>query len=311
MSFQITEAFVQEYASNIFMLSQQKGSRLRPLARQESMSSKAKAFDRIGTKNASLRTTRHPDTPQVDTPHSKRWCYLADYHDGDLIDDMDKIRVLNEPTSEYMMASMWALGRSMDDVLIAAADASAVTGEDQSGSASHPNSQKVVANDGSNHTNLNVNTLIQIKSKFGQNDIDDSIPLHIIVTQKQLDALLGDDQVTSADYNTVKALVRGEVDSYMGFKFHRTQRLDNQASTLSADPSDGSVGSGGTDVNGSRKIIALTQNSLILGLGKDITARISERADKCYSVQAYASMSLGAVRMEEEQVVIGFCNESA
>ena len=310
MSFEITEAFVQEYASNIFMLSQQKGSRLRPTCRQESISAKAKAFDRIGKKTAQTRSTRHSDTPQNDTPHSKRWCYLIDKHDGDLIDDMDKIRVLNEPTSEYMLASMWALGRAMDDIVIDAADGAATTGEDQSGSASHPNSQKVVANDGSNHTNLNVNTLIQIKSKFGQNDVDDSLQLHIVVTQKQLDALLADDQVTSADYNTVRALVKGEIDSYLGFMFHRTEQLDNQASTLSADPSDGSVGSGGTDVNGSRKILAYAQNSLILGIGKDMTGRISERSDKCYSVQTYACMSVGSVRMEEEQVVVAFCNES-
>lgn len=310
MSAQITEAFVLEYGSNVYMLSQQKGSRLRPYVRQESIKGKAKAFDRIGEQTAILKSGRHSDTPQMDTPHSRRWCYLADYHTGDLIDDLDKIRILNEPTSEYVIAAMWALGRSMDDVIIDAADATAVTGEEQDGTSAHPNSQKIAANDGVALTNLNVRTLIQVKSLFGQNDVDEEIPLHMAVTQSQLDSLLQDDQVTNADYATVKALVKGEINSFMGFTFHRTQRLDNQASTLSANPATGAVGSGAGDVNGSRKCIAWAQDGLILGVGQDMKARISERPDKAYAVQTYASMSLGAVRMEEEKVVVAFCLES-
>ena len=104
MSFQITKAFVQQFSANIYMLAQQKGSRLRPFVRSESVQGKSKAFDRIGSKTARRKTTRHEDTPQTDTPHSRRWVYLADYDDGDLIDDMDKIRILNDPTSECMLA---------------------------------------------------------------------------------------------------------------------------------------------------------------------------------------------------------------
>jgi DNA-binding protein len=308
MSNQITEAFVKEFSSNVYMLSQQKGSRLRPYVRQESIKGKAKAFDRIGLALAQQSTGRHADTPQIDTPHSRRWCYLADYDWADLVDDMDKIRILNEPTSEYVMAAMWSLGRSMDDVIIAAADASVNTGEEAASTASHPNSQKIAANDGVALSNLNVNTLILIKSKFGSADVDPEIPLHIAVAQSQLDALLQDDQVTNADYASVKALVKGEVDTFMGFKFHRLQRLGTQTAALSGSPTTGAVGSGSSLI-GTRKIIAWAQDGIILGIGQDMKSRVSERADKRYSVQAYASMSLGAVRMEEEKVVIGFCTE--
>lgn len=308
MSFEITEAFVQEYSSNIYMLSQQKGSKLRPYVRQESIKGKSKAFDRIGKQTARDKTTRHEDSPQMDTPHSRRWCYLADKDVGDLIDDLDKIRILNEPTSEYVMAFMWALGRKMDSVIISAFAASVVTGEEHDGTAAHPNSQKYAANDGTSFSNLNVRTLIATKSLFGQADVDENIPLHIVVTQKQLDALLGDDQVTSADYNVVKALVKGEINSYMGFTFHRTQLLTNQVAALSASQSTGAVGSGDSLI-GKRRCYAWAQDGMILGVGKDITARISERADKCFSVYAYACMAIGAVRMEEEKVVEVFCTE--
>lgn len=309
MSIQITEAFVQEYSSNIYMLSQQKGSRLRPYVRQESINGKSKAFDRIGSVDAVLRTTRHGNTPQLDTPHSRRWLYLKDYEWADLIDDLDKVRMLNDPSSEYVMAAMWAMGRKMDLNIIQAADATIVTGEDQGGTVAQPNSQKFQAFDGSGFSNLNVNALRKVRGFFGANDVDESIPLHMAITQSQLTALLEEDEVTNSDYNTIKALVRGEINSFMGFQFHRLELLENQVSALSASTTTGAVGSG-TTVVGHRKCIAWAQDGLILGVGSDMKARISERDDKSYATQAYASMAIGATRMEEEKVVIVLCKET-
>lgn len=311
MSFQVTQAFVLQFSANIYMLAQQKGARFRPLSRSEDINGKSKAFDRIGKKTAQRRTTRHSDTPQTDTPHSRRWCYLNDYHDGDLIDDMDKIRMLNDPQSEYMMAIVWALGRSLDDEFVSAADGVAVTGADQDTTASHPNSQKLVACDGAGaSSNLNVPTLRKMKQLFDQAEIPPEIPRYIAHTASQMQALLSHTEVTSADYNTVKALVNGDLNTFLGFNFVHSERLANQGSSLAADLTAGTVGAGGGDVNGFRKVIAWAKDGMITGVGQDIKARISERADKCYSVQTYGEMSVGAVRMEEEKVVIAFCDES-
>lgn len=310
MSQQITEAFVQEYSSNIYMLSQQKGSVLRPYVRSETINGKKKAFDRIGSVAAVRRTARHGNTPQIDTPHSRRWCNLHDYEWADFIDDQDKIRVLNEPTSEYMMAAMWAMGRSMDQEIIDNADADADAGEDGDDTASLGNSQKVAAYNADGLSNMNVKTLIDIKSKFGQNNVDKSLQLNIAIKQRQLDSLLLDDQITSADYNNVKALVQGDVDTFMGFKFHRTELLNSQVDALSANASTGAVGSGAGSLVGATKCIAWASDALILGVGADMRGRISERDDKSYLTQVYASMSIGSVRMEEEKVVIAFCTES-
>lgn len=308
MSSQITEAFVKEFGDNIFMLSQQRGSKLRPYVRQETIKGKSKAFDRIGSVAVQQRSGRHQNTPQMDTPHSRRWCFLASYEWADLIDDADKIRILNEPTSEYVLAAMWAMGRKMDQVIIAAAYATVTTGEEADGSTTFPASQGYAANNGTALSNLNVRTLIALKSKFGQADVPEELALNIAVTQSQIDALLTDDQVTSADYNVVKALVKGEVDSFMGFKFHRTQLLSAQTAALSGSPTTGAVGSGSSLI-GTRRIIAWAQPGIILGIGQDMKSRISERDDKSYSTQAYVSMDLGAVRMEEEMVAVAYCTE--
>ena len=97
MSTQITEAFVKQFNSNVFHLSQQKGSRLRGLVRQESQNGKSQFFDIIGSVTAQKHTTRHGDTPLIDTPHSRRRVTLSSYKHADLVDDSDKIKLLIDP----------------------------------------------------------------------------------------------------------------------------------------------------------------------------------------------------------------------
>src|SRR3989304_4440327 len=111
MSFEITEAFVKQFNSTVYHLSQQKGSRLMGLVRQETQKGKEQYFDRIGQVVAQKKVSRHSDTPLIDTPHSRRRVTLVDYEHADLVDDADKIKMLIDPTSDYAQAFMWAFGR--------------------------------------------------------------------------------------------------------------------------------------------------------------------------------------------------------
>eukprot|EP01046_Picozoa_sp_COSAG06_P024193 COSAG06_NODE_1958_length_7983_cov_10.586251_6_plen_285_part_00 len=277
MSSQITTAFVQQYSANIQMLSQQMGSLLRDKVRVESVVGKNAFFDQVGSVTAQLRTSRHADTPQVDTPHSRRRLSLADYEFADLIDQTDKVRLLIDPTSSYAQAAAMAMGRAMDDVIITAALGTASTGETGAGS------ETVQTGVVKGTTGLTVAKLISAKDLLDKADVDPSIPRHIIVGPEQLGNLLGDSEVTSSDFNTVKALVRGELDSYLGFKFTVSNRLPKT----------------GND----RTCIAYAQDGLLLGIGKDISARIDERADKSYATQVYYCQTIGATRMESAKVV--------
>ena len=109
MSVQITTAFVEQYKSNVFHLAQQKGSKLRDAVRTESIVGKSHFFERIGSTAAVKRTSRHADTPRVDTPHSRRKVTMDDYDWADLIDDSDKVRLLISPQSEYAKAGAYAM----------------------------------------------------------------------------------------------------------------------------------------------------------------------------------------------------------
>ena len=290
MSTQVTTAFVQQYSANVQMLSQQMGSRLRDAVRVENVVGKNAFIDQIGSATAALRTSRHADTPQMDTPHDRRRLSLADYEYADLVDDQDKVRMLIDPTSSYARAAAAAMGRAMDDVIITAATGAASTGETGSGSASLDATANSVGSASSND-GLTLAKLREAKRKMDLNDVDPSIPRYIAVGPKQIEDLLGDTTVTSSDFNTVKALVQGELDTFMGFQFIMSNRLS-------------------VDSNDIRKCFAWAEDGLTLGIGKDINARIDERADKGYATQAYYCMSIGAVRMEEDKVVQIFCDET-
>lgn len=307
MSQQITEAFVQQYGANVMHLSQQKGSKLRPFVRSESQQSKAKFFERIGTVSAIKKVGRHSSTPQMDTPHSRRMVTLEDYEWADLVDDQDKIRLLISPESEYVMAAMWAMGRAMDDVIIASALGTAYAGENGQTAVALPDTQKYAANNSTSFVNLNVKTLRAIKRMFAANEVEGN--LNIAVSSSQIESMLGQTEVTNSDYASVKALVQGEVDSFMGFKFHSLERLSAQASALAADPTTGVVGAG-SSVVGFRKCFAWANEGVILSVGKDAINKISERPDKSYAMQVYSCMSIGGTRMEEVKVVEVLCKES-
>ena len=285
MSSQITTAFVQQYSANIQMLSQQMGSLLRDKVRVESVVGKNAYFDQVGSVTAQLKTSRHSDTPQIDTPHSRRRVSLADYEFADLIDQQDKVRLLIDPTSSYAQAAAMAMGRAMDDVIIAAATGTAYTGE--TGATSESVQTAIAASVGTG-TGLNLVKLTTAKRLLDDADVDPSIPRHIIVGPEQLQNLLAVEQVTSSDYNTVKALVQGEIDSYLGFKFTVSNRLAKS----------------GND----RTCIAFAQDGITLAIGKDVSARIDERADKSYATQVYYCQSIGATRMEEAKVVSVLAN---
>ncbi|RMF55085.1 hypothetical protein D6745_03220 [Candidatus Woesearchaeota archaeon] len=309
MSSQITTAFVKQYSAEVFHLSQQQGSRLAPLVRNESQKGESAFYDRIGATTAILKASRHADTPQIDTPHSRRRVTLKDYVWADLIDKEDLRRMLMDPAGDYAKAAAWAMGRAKDDVIIAAADGDAYGGVDGGTVVVHPNSQKLAAVSGGAFVDMNVGLLRGVKKIFDSNDVDESIPRHAAITSSQLESLLSTTEVTSADYNTVRTLVMGEIDTFLGFKFIRTERLLTQVDALSADPTTGIVGTGSSIV-GQRRCIFWAQDGLLLATAEDIMTEIERRPDKNYSTQVYVSMGIGATRMEEEKVVIGFCKEA-
>ena len=284
MSTEITVAFVQQYTDNVIMLSQQQGSRLEPaVATKSGVIGENTYFERIGATAAVERTTRHGDSPLVNTPHSRRRVSMKPYDWGDMVDEPDQVRMLIRPESKYAMNAVWALGRTKDDIIIAAMYGNAYTGKDGSTTVALPSGQKV-AQDGT-PSSLTVGKLRKAKVLLDAAEVDPVDPRYIVASALAIDALLGDTTVTSADYNVVKALVQGEIDTFVGFKFIRSQRLPLVTT--------------GTY----RAAYCWAKTGMGLAIGTEIKTKIVERADKNFSVYVWASMDLGATRIEDEKVV--------
>ena len=307
MSSEITTAFVKQYKDLLFHLSQQRGSVLRGAVRIEMQKGSEAFYERLGKVTAVEKVSRHSDTPLIDTPHSRRRVTLTDYEYADLIDSQDKIRTLIEPESPYLMAQVMAHGRAIDSKIIAQALGNAYSGVDGSTAVALPNSQKIASVASTAGANLNVQALRRAKKILDANDVDAMIPRYCAINASALENLLSETQVSSSDFNTVKALVQGELDTFLGFKFIRTELLTARSGALSFNTTTGAVGSGSGDADTYKQMICWAQDGLMLSLGKDIQTKITERADKSYAKQVYSCMSIGATRLEEEKVVSILC----
>lgn len=287
MSFEITAAFVQQYHSAVEMLVQQQGSRLRnAVAVETGIIGKSAFFDQIGTVTANKVMTRHADSPLNPTPHARRRVSMWDYDIGDLIDNLDMVKTLIDPTNPYVMAQANALGRAIDGEILDAAFGTAYTGEDGS-TAVTSGFHTVAVNSwvygtGTGNAGLTISKLIEAKVKLLGAEAAEE-PLHVALTATDIGALLATTEATSSDFSAVKALVNGEINSFLGFNFHRTELVRLNGSSQ-------------------RRVVAWAQSGLKLGIGADIRSEVSKRPDKRYSMYAYQSMSVGATRMQELKV---------
>jgi hypothetical protein len=315
MNSQIEAWRVQQYANNVYQLSQQKGSRLAGMVRRESFVGKTEYFDRLGLAVAEDKVDRNSDTPNLDIAHSRRALTTITRHWGTLVDRKDKLQNIHSPENEYSIAAQNALGRKSDKILIDAALGTAYTGEAGTVAQTLGTAQQIAAVSAAALDYLNIGALLNAKYIL---DAAEAVgQRYIVVGADGIKALLNTTEVKNADYNTVKALAQGEIDSFLGFKFIHSEVLGvltaasvNPMGSYDADDfhfatATGLYSGGGTDLVGTEKMaLCFVGDGLILGENTGgRMARVDERNDKAYSAQVYAAMDLGGVRMEEAKVV--------
>lgn len=299
MSTQIPVAFVDQYKANILLLSQQKQSLLERCCRKETITGDTMFVERIGATAMQAITTRHGDTPQIDTPHSRRKLTVADYNWSDKIDRLDKLKMIIDPQSTYVQNAVAAANRTKDDVIITALFGPAYSGHTgattvnfyDTGECRLVNSDGTIEAAGSDwdddtETGLTIPKLLTCKQLLDDADIDPERQRYFVTNPYNINQLLNTTEVKSSDYNTVKALAMGQIDSYMGFQFIMSTRLP-------ADDTD----------TGATKCAAFAQDAIVLAVPEDITVKVDELPTKNYTTQVYVEISLGATRVEGPAVV--------
>jgi len=298
MSFSIPVSFVDQFKANVILLSQQKTALLPATCRLETVTGQTMYVERVSATSAQLMTTRHGDTPLISTPHSRRRLTMLDYNWADLIDSQDRLKMLIDPQSIYAQNAIMAFNRQKDDTIIAALGGIAfggVAGETQipvfavgesrcvscTGTVEPPGTDCQAGTE----TGLTIAKLLTCKQLLDQADIDKDRQRYFITNPANIATLLNTTEVKSSDYNTVKALAQGDIDTFMGFKFIMSNRLP-----VGNDP-------------GSTVCYAWAQDAVVFAVSEEPIVRITERADKNYAVQVYVEMSIGATRVEGPAVV--------
>lgn len=293
MSNQIATAFTRQFLPGVRLLAQQRKSRFFNFVDIKQLTSAERASsDQIGSVEMVELASRHADTPQTDTPHARRWVIPAPFVINDFLDHPDKIRAVNGEmmTSKYQENHAKAAGRKMDDLIIAALFADAYTGQTGTGTATFDTANYQIAAGGTGLTLAKLLNAKEILDAAENDDPDDPQNVRpLAVTAKQVTNLLNTTEVKSSDYNTIKALVEGKIDTFCGFKFRRSQRLGTSGSN--------------------RRCAAWCKDSMQLGVNETFFARVTERPDKNYLTQVYARLDMGATRMDETGVVEILCAE--
>jgi hypothetical protein len=282
------EIRVIQFSKNIMPLAQQEESRTMGTCVLESnVVGKQYTQDQIGLWEMYTKGARHSDTPISDPRLQRKTIYMMDKENAVLLDKEDSFKMLSDPMSSYTVAARMSLARQMDITFIAALDGNTWTGE---------NGTDVQAWDTDYQTGDQDTILTGDKIKAAKLILDNgNVPQEdrfLGITPYALNHLYNETEVTDSDYNTIKALSDGKIDTWLGFKFVK--------STLF----------GSTVLEADSFTYAWQKDGMAMGLAGGAFTRITERDDKSFAKQLYYSLHIGAGRLEKERCVkILFAND--
>lgn len=283
MSTSVDIAFVIEFEALVHHLGQQEMSRARNCVRNRSGTADAFNFERLASADMAAKAGRHVATPILNVVHSRRQAPQSTWSWGEATDNDDDVRTLINPTSEYTRAAAAALGRRYDTTIFEAMNALASDGA--GGTTALPAGQQITATGNP----LTVDTLRKAKKILDQNEVGtmQGGSRYCATTSKGLEDLLKETEVTSSDYNSIKALVSGELNTYLGFQFIRTELTDTAGAATALNTF----------------AWCWEHNSMALAIADDRFTRISEDPGLSYATRIYTECTIGAVRVEDEGVV--------
>ena len=294
MSLNVPSHYALQFANNIQLLLQQKGSKLRGTTMEGShRGESASPVDQYGAVEMQEVTSRFQPMGRVDAAVDRRWCNPISFDLPQMIDSFDLLKTLLDPKSSYVTNAVYAAGRKYDDLILDACFAAASTGKRGATSTSFLAGNIIAVNEGGGgNTGMTVAKLRAAKKKLMGHEVDlDNDPLFCAITSIQADNLLAEAQVISLDYNEKPVLMDGKVTRFLGINFIHCERVDTNASSYRLCP-------------------VYAKSGMHLGIWEDMKVDISERKDiQGIPWQVYLKMTAGATRLEEKKVVQVLCAE--
>lgn len=281
------QVHIKQFSDDIIHAVQQKNSRLDgTVQRKVGVSAEEFYFNKLGSAELQEKTQRFSPTPLVDPVHSKRKVVPTRFHRAVPIDDYDQDRALVSLQPNYMDMLKYAATRKKDDIIVNALGGSAYEGKDGTIAVALPSAQKIV----SSSTGMTLTKLLSAKEIIDAADVDPELTRHIVLSAKQLTNLFNTTEIKNADYNTVKALAEGKIDTFLGFKFIGFQRLLLNSSS-------------------ERLCYVYTQNALGIAINKDMKTEVGKDAGHSFATIGYIEIDMGATRIEDKEIVEIACTE--
>ena len=279
----VAQVYVDTFEQNLRHLAQQEVTKLLPWVQVRGEESENHNWERLASSNASVKSTRLQDTPVADTVWSRRVSVSQTWDNGESTEQEDPVQMIVDPNSNLVQSLGMSMKRAQDDVIIAAATGDALGGDGTP--VSFPAGQEV----GDYTTPISFDAITEIQELFMENDIDPDIPKVAVVGSKQTRKLMQLTENTSADYVKAQALQDyGIVPNWLGFTWINSTRVLHPTAA-------------GTDVD----CLFFTKRAMGMNIPKNITAKVAEDPSISFAWRLYCFTVMGAVRVEDEQIVRG------
>lgn len=293
-TYSVPEHYVKMYTANVQAALAKKGGLIYPMFSQGSYKGeKSQIIDFIGPVEFIERDVPYGDTKLTEVEHTSRWISGREYDCAILVDRLDTLKMIYDPTNPYVERMREAAARRMDAIAMNAMFATAKSGKEGTDNVAFQASN-IVAHGG---TRMSVAKLRAMRKLIKKRHVDlRSVRPWMGVTAEQVDDLLGEVAVGSSDYNAIKPLVDGEVTSFMGFNFVSYED-GNAAVAGNSIPSF--TDTGPVTV---RQLPVWVPDGMHFGLWEGLTIIINNRPDKNNIKQIHATFTAGATRVEEDKV---------
>lgn len=292
MASQIPVFYVSQFSTIIQLKLQQEGSVLRSCVMSGThVGSQASPVDQFGAIVGTKVVGRYNPMTRIDAPTDRRWVFPQDYDAPQLLDTFDQLRLLIDPMSQMVSNAVNAIGRNIDDEILAGLMGTNFTGNNGTTSTTLPTGQVVGVNQGAaSATNMTVAKLREGRRILMTNNLNmDKEELYCAMTATNIDSLLAETQVISTEFNDQKVLVSGKLVKFLGVNIVHTELLvtgtDDQSGTSTQCP-------------------MWAKSGAYLGIWGDIQSSIDRRTDlQGIPMQAYVKGTFGGTRLEEKKVV--------
>jgi hypothetical protein len=205
MSIELSNAFVTLFDAEVKQAYQAKAMLVGAVRQRRGVEGSTVKFPKVGRGVATPRISQSDVTP-LNVGFSHVTCTLSDWNAAEYSDIFSQAKVNFDERNELVQVLSNAIGRRQDQIILDALAAASGT--------------PTVSNDvGGSDTNMNVAKLREAKLKLDKNNVPPE-GRHIVLHASGLASLLSETAVTSTDFNTVKALVAGEINTFLGFQFH-------------------------------------------------------------------------------------------